>query len=81
MITKSYIEGLKQRVGLVKLSANELIDSASKEEVIFAFHVRNLLDYLEGLDAFIDHRTTCETCGRPLYVLKDGSLKCVEMHH
>ena len=74
-ITKSYIQEVKMRVEWVKNALNIQNDELAK------LHIRSLLDYLEGLDAFIDHRTTCETCGRPLYVLKDGSLKCVEMHH
>jgi hypothetical protein len=46
MITKSYIEGLKQRV--------ELVREAQVDVSRFEFAVRNLLDYLEGLDYFVE---------------------------
>jgi uncharacterized paraquat-inducible protein A len=46
-------------------------------------HTRNLVDYLEGLDYFLEEekKMRCEICKNPLYVRQDGSLTCVEMHH
>jgi hypothetical protein len=81
-ITKSYIEGVKQRVELVRKSAED------KRIGYFEMHVWNLLDYLETIENFLEEekiisgpQMTCEICHRPLYVRQDGSLTCVEMHH
>ena len=76
-ITKSYIEGVKARVELVRKSAED------KRIGYFEMHVWNLLDYLSGLDYFVEEekKMTCEICHNPLYVRQDGSLVCVELHH
>ena len=47
-ITKSYIEGVKARVELVRKSAED------KRIGYFEMHVWNLLDYLSGLDYFLE---------------------------
>ena len=58
-ITKSYIEGLKQRVKLVKLAHDNILDIDYYER---EFHVRNLLDYLETIENFAEEeKLTC--CG------------------
>ena len=76
MITKSYIEGVKARVELVRKSAED------KRIGYFEMHVWNLLDYLSGLDYFVEEeKMRCEICKNPLYKRQDGSLTCVEMHH
>jgi hypothetical protein len=77
-ITKSYIEGLSQRIELVRKAFDEKQPEWKKE-----MHIFHLIGYLEGLDYFVEEekKMTCETCGRPLYTRKDGSLVCVELHH
>ena len=47
-ITKSYIEGVKQRVELVK-DAYKLTDLH-----LVDYHTRNLIEYLDGLDYFVE---------------------------
>jgi hypothetical protein len=48
----------------------------------FEYHTYQLLDYLEGLDYFVEEeKMRCEICKNPLYKRQDGSLVCVEMHH
>jgi uncharacterized paraquat-inducible protein A len=77
MITKSYIEGVKQRIKLIE-------DCENKRGDEFGYHVHQLIDYLEGLDYFLEEekkQMTCTTCHNPLYVRQDGSLVCVELHH
>ena len=85
-ITKSYIEGVKQRIKLIE-------DCENKRGDEFGYHVHQLVDYLEGLDYFVEEdsrgsagscggqRLVCEICHNPLYKRSDGSLTCVEMHH
>jgi hypothetical protein len=93
---KSYIEGLRHRIALVRKAYGEDAQRETPGDV--AFHTHNLIDYLSGLDYFVEEEKKgkmflfdegftkdkwkfCPVCGRPLYVLKDGSLTCVEMHH
>jgi len=74
MITKSYTEGVKARV--------ELVRQAYSENYNVPFHTLQLLDYLEGLDYFVEEKKLrCEICKNPLYERQDGSLTCIEMHH
>jgi len=47
-ITKSYIQGVKQRVELVK-DAYKLTDLH-----LVDYHTRNLIEYLDGLDYFVE---------------------------
>ena len=78
-LTKSYIEGLKQRVELVRKAYTKPFSLNPEIE----YHTRNLIEYLDGLDYFLEEekKMTCEICHNPLYVRQDGSLTCVEMHH
>ena len=80
-LTKSYIEGVKQRIELVRgafiIPTDDPKSIPSRE-----FSVGNLLKYLEGLDYFVEEeKMRCEICKNPLYVRQDGSLVCVELHH
>jgi hypothetical protein len=79
-ITKSYIEGVKQRIELVKKAYT---DDPNLPPASISYHTANLLDYLETIENFVEEekKMTCEICSRPLYTRKDGSLVCVEMKH
>jgi hypothetical protein len=59
------------------------VKDAQVDVSMFEFAVRNLLDYLEGLDYFVEEekKMRCEICKNPLYERQDGSVTCVEMHH
>jgi hypothetical protein len=58
MITKSYMEGLKQRVELLKEAADKNL-TYQPELLNISHHLRNLLDYLEGLDYFVEEEKKC----------------------
>jgi len=51
MITQSYIEGVKARVELVKKSYENSQDLDIYEREL---HTRNLIEYLGGLDYFLE---------------------------
>lgn len=78
---KKYIEEVKKRIDLLKsaLDGPATPDGLSRT----AFHIRNLLEYLEGLDYFAEEEKKhkfCAICGRPLWIKQDGSLTCNEIH-
>jgi len=75
-ITKSYIEGVKQRVELVR----KAFDGQHHGEQTYAIY--QLLDYLETIENFLEEeKMVCEICKNPLYKRSDGSLVCIEMTH
>jgi uncharacterized protein with PIN domain len=81
-LTKSYIEGVKQRIELVRCAIACTPTAVNIETKELEYHLYQLLDYLEPIETFVEEeKMRCEICKNPLYKRSDGSLVCMEMTH